>query len=70
MTRRDARRKKNFPMAMAEEAIAEGFDQIGELVDQGDIAMAQEIYTQLEERFPRDLGFVHDAPLLSASRQR
>ena len=38
---------------LVDEAIAEGFDQIGELVDQGDIAMAQEVYAQLEKRFPR-----------------
>ena len=42
-----------FADGVVDQAIAEGFDQIGELVDQGDIALAQEIYTQLEKRFPR-----------------
>jgi serine/threonine protein kinase len=45
--------QEEFVDALTDQAIAEGFDQIGELVDQGDIEMAQEIYAQLEERFPR-----------------
>ncbi|MBN2044091.1 MAG: protein kinase [Anaerolineales bacterium] len=37
----------------AEEEIATGFDQIGKLLDEGDIPMAQEVYARLEERFPQ-----------------